>query len=41
MGEGAWLIGFLVLQRLAELVVAETNTRRLRARGALEFGKAH
>ena len=26
MGEGAWLIGFLVVQRLAELGLAQWNT---------------
>ena len=38
MGEGAWLIGFLVVQRLAELGLAQWNTVRLRARGGVEFG---
>jgi methyltransferase len=41
MGEGAWLIGFLVVQRLAELVLAQWNTVRLRARGGVEFGAMH
>jgi methyltransferase len=41
MGEGAWLVGFLVLQRLAELAYAHRNTRRLLAAGAMEFGAAH
>jgi len=41
MGEGAWLIGFLVVQRLAELALAHWNTSRLRAAGAAEFGAVH
>lgn len=41
MGEGAWLIGFLLVQRLAELVLARRNTARLRAEGAVEFGAGH
>jgi methyltransferase len=41
MGEGAWLVGFLVIQRLAELFFAESNTARLRAKGAVEFGASH
>lgn len=41
MGEGAWLVGFLVLQRLAELALAARNTVRLRAAGAVEFGASH
>lgn len=41
LGEGAWLIAFLVAQRLAELVFAQGNTRRLRAAGAAEFGAPH
>ena len=41
MGEGAWLIAFLVMQRLVELALAQFNTGRLRARGAVEFGAAH
>jgi methyltransferase len=31
----------VVLQRLAELVLAAHNTRRLKARGALEVGQPH
>jgi methyltransferase len=38
MGEGAWLIGFLVAQRFAELGFAQWNTVRLR--GA-KFGASH
>lgn len=41
MGEGAWLVAFLAAQRLAELVFARSNTARLRAKGAVEFGAAH
>lgn len=38
----AWVIIALVaLQRLAELVYAEHNTRALKARGAVEIGAAH
>ena len=41
MGEGAWLIAFLVVQRLAELGFAQWNTLRLRAAGGVEFGASH
>ena len=41
MGEGAWLIAFLIVQRLAELGLAQWNTARLRAEGGVEFGAAH
>jgi methyltransferase len=41
MGEGAWLIAFLVVQRLLELGFAHFNTVRLRTRGGVEFGAAH
>jgi len=41
MGEGAWLIGFLVMQRFAELGLAQRNTVRLRAAGGVEFGESH
>lgn len=34
-------IAFLLLQRGAELVIARRNTRRLLARGAVEYGAAH
>ncbi|MGA7025077.1 MAG: isoprenylcysteine carboxylmethyltransferase family protein, partial [Pseudolabrys sp.] len=40
MGEGAWLVAFLLAQRLAELVFAQSNAARLRAKGAVEFGAA-
>ena len=41
MREGAWLVAFLVAQRLAELGLAQRNTARLRAAGGVEFGAAH
>jgi methyltransferase len=41
MGEGAWLIGFLIVQRCAELALAQWNTVRLRASGGVEFGASH
>ena len=41
MGEGAWLVAFLIAQRLAELGLAQFNTVRLRAEGGVEFGAAH
>lgn len=41
MGEGAWLIGFIAVQRLAELGLAQWNTARLRALGGVEFGADH
>src|SRR5664279_3779470 len=41
MGEGAWLVAFLVVQRLAELALAQWNAARLRAAGGIEFGAAH
>jgi methyltransferase len=41
MGEGAWLIAFLIVQRLAELGLAQWNTVRLRAQGGVEVGAAH
>ncbi len=41
MGDGAWLIAFLVVQRLAELGFAQWNTVRLREAGAVEFSTAH
>ena len=41
MGEGAWLVAFLIVQRLAELGLAQWNTARLRVAGAIEFGAAH
>lgn len=41
MGEGAWLVAFLIIQRLVELSFAQLNTRRLRGMGGIEFGAAH
>lgn len=41
MGEGAWLVAFLIAQRLIELCFARLNTRRLRGRGGIEFGATH
>jgi len=41
MGEGAFLIAFIVAQRLAELVLARRNTARLLAAGGVEFGRSH
>lgn len=41
MGEGSWLVAFLIAQRLIELGFAQLNTRRLRGMGAIEFGAAH
>jgi methyltransferase len=41
MAEGAWLIAFLIVQRLAELGLAQWNTARLRAAGGVEFGATH
>ncbi|HKU98554.1 MAG TPA: isoprenylcysteine carboxylmethyltransferase family protein [Vineibacter sp.] len=36
-----WLLGFVVLQRLAELALAHRNTRRLLAEGGHEIGARH
>lgn len=41
MGEGMWLVAFVALQRLSELMLARRNTARLRAEGAVEFGATH
>jgi methyltransferase len=41
MGESGWLVAFLIVQRLAELGLAQRNTARLRAQGGVEFGAAH
>jgi methyltransferase len=41
MGEGSLLLGFVTMQRLAELALARHNTQRLRAAGAIEYGRAH
>ncbi|MBL8658189.1 MAG: hypothetical protein JNM75_00370 [Rhodospirillales bacterium] len=37
----AWVLAFVVVQRLGELVLARANTRRLLARGGREVGRAH
>jgi methyltransferase len=36
-----YVLGFLILQRLAELWLANRNTARLKARGAVETGASH
>jgi methyltransferase len=41
MGEGGWLVAFLIVQRLAELGLAQWNTTRLRQAGGVEFGATH
>ena len=41
MTEGMLLLGFVTLQRLAELGWAQRNTSRLRAAGGVEFGRSH
>ena len=41
MGEGGYLVIFIVLQRLAELMIAKRNTARLLAAGGVEFGRGH
>jgi len=41
MNSGAWLVVFLVAQRLAELGLAQWNTLRLREKGGVEFGSTH
>ena len=35
------IMALVTLQRLAELVIASSNTRHLRAHGAIEFGRSH
>ena len=41
-GMALWVfVGVTVLQRLIELAVSAVNVRRLRSRGALEFGAEH
>ena len=37
----ALFIGFIIVQRLSELVIAKRNTARLLAKGAYEVGAAH
>src|SRR5262245_33156068 len=41
MGEGVWLVAFLIAQRLIELSFAQLNTRRLCGMGGIEFGSGH
>jgi methyltransferase len=41
MGEGAFLIAFIVVQRLAELLLARRNTARLLIAGGIETGRSH
>jgi methyltransferase len=41
MGEGGWLVVFIAVERLVELAIAQRNTARLRAAGAIEFGRSH
>jgi methyltransferase len=41
MGNGALLLAFITVQRLAELLLARRNTQRLRAEGGIEFGRSH
>jgi methyltransferase len=41
MTGGVLLLGVLTLQRLAELVLARSNTRRLVQHGAVEHGRSH
>lgn len=40
-GGGAWLVAFVIAQRLAELALAQVNTLKLRDAGAVEFGGTH
>ena len=41
MADGTLLLGFVTLQRLAELGLAHHNTRRLLVAGGVEFGRPH
>ena len=41
MGEGAWLVTFLIVQRLDELGLAQWNSARLRVGDGVEFGASH
>ena len=45
MSGGAWaavaILGFVTLQRLVELRLADSNSRRLIANGAVEYGRGH
>ncbi len=37
----SYLIGFVILQRVVELVLAKRNERQLKKNGAIEFGTGH
>ncbi len=37
----AWILAFVIVQRLGELALAQANTRRLLARGGREVGRGH
>jgi methyltransferase len=41
MGDGALLLAFISVQRLAELLLARRNTQRLLTEGGIEFGRSH
>jgi methyltransferase len=41
MDEGAILVGFIIVQRLAEMLLARAHTRQLLAAGGVEFGRGH
>jgi methyltransferase len=41
MAEGAILVAFIALQRLAELILARHNAQRLLAEGGVEYGRSH
>jgi len=41
MSDAAIILTLVTLQRLGELVLAQANTKRLMARGAIEVGAAH
>lgn len=41
MTAGHWIVVFVVVQRLAELVIAKRNTKRLLDAGAYEVGASH
>src|SRR5580658_7353773 len=41
MPSGLFLLTYVTLQRLVELIIAQRNTRALVARGAYEAGAAH
>jgi methyltransferase len=41
VAEGALLVAFIALQRLAELILARRNAQRLLAAGGIEYGRAH